>query len=89
MQSVERMEKLKASIDRMSKLQHIEILRLLNKNPDVKLNENKSGVFVNLTCLCNEAVIALEEYVNYIDKQEKALKAGEAQIEEIERMYFA
>ena len=88
MQQIEKMERLKLRIDRMNKLQHIEILRILSKNPEVKLNENKSGIFVNLSCLCNDAVVAIEDYIAYIDKQESALLPAETQKEEFKIQYF-
>ncbi len=82
------MELLKSRIDRMSKSQHIEILRILRKNPEVKLNENKSGVFINLSFLPTETVDAITEYVKYIEDQENALNQIETQKEEYKNAYF-
>ena len=81
MQSPEKMEMLKSRIDRMNKTQHTEILRILRKNPDVKLNENKNGVFINLSWLPPETVTEIEEYVHLVDVQESALLTAESQKE--------
>ena len=87
-QEPERMELLKSRIERMTKTQHIEILRILRKNPEVKLNENKSGVFINLSFLPTETVDAITEYVKYIEDQENALNQIETQKEEYKNAYF-
>jgi len=83
-----RMELLKSRIDRMSKSQHIEILKIMRKNPEVKLNENKSGIFVNLSFLPEDTVTAIDEYVKYVEDQEKAIDSLETQKEEYKNAYF-
>ena len=45
------LETMKTRIEQMNKLQHIEVLKILQNNPNIKLNENKSGVYVNLSFL--------------------------------------
>ncbi len=84
-----KMEKLKARIERMSKTQHIEILKLLLKNPEVKINENKSGVYINLSWLPSITISMIEEYICYIDQQENALSSTECQKEEYKRAFFS
>ena len=42
------LESLKAQIEKLEKEQQMEILKILHSNQEVKLNENKSGVYVNL-----------------------------------------
>ncbi len=83
-----RMEYLKNRIDRMSKSQHIEILKILRKNPEVKLNENKSGIFINLSFLPEDIVTAIDEYVKLVEDQEKAINSLETQKEEYKNAYF-
>jgi hypothetical protein len=82
------MEILKSRIDRMSKSQHIEILRILKKNSEVKLNENKSGVFINLSFLPQDTVSAIHEYVKYVEDQENAISSLETQKEVFKNAYF-
>ena len=48
MDNTDLLEKLKTSIEQMNKHHQIEVLRILSKQL-CKLNENKSGVYVNLT----------------------------------------
>lgn len=72
---------LKSKIESMDKHVQIEILRIMKKNPSVKLNENKSGVFINLSFLPNETLQELEAYLNYVDMQQDTLQETETQKE--------
>lgn len=83
-----RLEMLKSRIETMTKEQHIDILRILRKNPEVKLNENKSGVFINLSFLPAETIDAVSEYVKYVEDQENALNSMEKQKEVFKNAYF-
>jgi hypothetical protein len=67
------LESIKNKIEQMSKLQHIEVLKILRKNKSVKLNENKNGVYVNISFLPDETIHDLEVYIKYIDDQTKIL----------------
>jgi len=68
-----RLIKMKEKIENMSKIQHIEILKILKKYKQVKLNENKNGVYVNLSYLKKEIIEEIEKYVFYIEEQNKLL----------------
>ena len=54
--SVSELNYIRESIENMNKFNQIEVLRILNGDKDVILNENKYGVHVNLTEL-NKNVI--------------------------------
>lgn len=64
-----RLENIKNKIENMNKIQHIEILKILKKYKAVKLNENKTGVYVNISFLNKKIVQELEEYIRYIEDQ--------------------
>ena len=83
------LEKLKTQIESMDKIHHIEILRILKKFNDVKLNENKSGVFVNLSFLSNNVVEELAKYVDYVNMQENEILKMETQQEQCKTLFFA
>ena len=76
------LETMKFSIEKMNKSQHIEILKILKEN-DVKINENKSGIYINLSFLSNEAIDKIEKYIKYIDEQEATLSIIERQKDEL------
>ncbi len=86
--NIQSVSRLKTRIELMTKEQHIDILRILRKNPEVKLNENKSGVFINLSFLPEETIDALCEYVKYVEDQENALNSMEKQKEVFKNAYF-
>ena len=52
------------------------------------MNENKSGVFINITTLEEEPLQSLIDYMKYIDEQEENLKTIEYQKKEFEDNYF-
>lgn len=68
------LETMKSKIENMNKFQHIEILKILKKYKSVKLNENKNGVYINISYLPKKAVQELEFYIKYIDDQTTILK---------------
>ena len=59
-------------IEKMSKFNQIEILRILNKN-NVTINENKNGIHVNLSKLSDTIVNELLVYIKYVNTQENYL----------------
>ena len=70
MDKTELLEGLKTSIEKMNKHHQIEILRILSKHL-CKLNENKSGVYVNLTYISDDVIVELQKYVAYTKEQEE------------------
>lgn len=86
--NISALEKIKARIEQMSKTQHIEILQLLRNHTDVKLNENKSGIYVNLSFLPADAVNKLTQYIEYVDYQENYLDTDEHRKTEFKKTFF-
>ena len=84
---IELLTKLKQSIENMDKNNQIEVLRLLHKN-DVILNENKNGVYVNLTELNDETLNNICKFVDYIDSQENKLNHEESMKQEYKNTFF-
>jgi hypothetical protein len=86
--SVQRLEQIKTSIEKMNKQNNIEVLRILKKYNFIKLNENKSGIFVNITFLPNNILFELENYIQYVNDQEKTFQELEIQKEEYKHYLF-
>ncbi len=80
---------LKDKIEKMTKTQQLDILRILKKNPAIKLNENKSGIFVNISFLPNDAIEEIEKYVKYVCDQESELNLLENQKQEFKNTFFS
>jgi hypothetical protein len=78
---------LKEGIENMPMIHQIEILRILHKK-QTQLNENKNGVFVNISKLNDHVLQELEDYMNYVIQQEKQLSEFETQKEYLTKEYF-
>lgn len=88
MEKTAELEQLKTRVEKLEKDQQIEILRILNEDQKVKLNENKSGVYVNLSFLPEDTMIKIKTYLNYISEQEKILLMTENKKENYAKTYF-
>jgi len=82
------LEAIKQYIENMNKHHHVEILKILKRNPTIKLNENKSGVYINLSFLPQDTLTELAEYIHYIQDQESALSQNETQKTEFKNHFF-
>ena len=85
--NIETIENIKKTIESTSKFHQIEILKILSKNL-CKLNENKSGVFVNLTFLSHSVLAEIKEYIDYMKEQEERLNTIEYQKTEFKNAFF-
>jgi hypothetical protein len=87
MDKTERLENIKNEIELMNKYNQIEVLKILEKNM-CKINENKSGVYINLSFLSEKTIVELEKYVEYTKDQEESLNTMEYQKEEFKNAFF-
>ncbi len=81
------LENLKQKIESLSKGQQIEILKIFLEN-ETKLNENKSGIFINMSFLKQDVLEKLDKYLEYIKDQEHNLNNLETQKQEFKETYF-
>lgn len=88
-QKVVELEMMKTRIESMNKIHHIELLKILKRFPNVKLNENKSGVYINLMFLPEEPLREINQYLSYIHDQESAIMTVESRKEEYKSTYFS
>lgn len=87
--SVQELNVIRDKIEQMTKFNQVEVLRILNKNKNIILNENKYGIHVNLSEVSNSVVEELKNYVNYVMMQEKTLNIDEQQKEMFKIKYFS
>ena len=78
---------LKDGIENMPVVHQIEILRILNAK-QTQINENKNGVFVNISKLNNNLLHELYDYMTYVIKQEKQLNEIEEQKQSLTKEFF-
>lgn len=79
---------LKEQIEKLNKFHQIEILKLLKNDSSCTLNENKNGVFVNLTNVNADLINKLEKYLDYVIEQEKSLDDIEHHKDMLTNTYF-
>jgi len=79
---------LKEKIEVLSKFHQIEILKILKKDDICTLNENKNGIFINLTNINKETIIELEAYLDYVKTQEQQLNDIEKQKNILSNTFF-
>ncbi len=84
----ESLSAIKDKIERMSKNNQIEVLKILKRYQNIKLNENKSGIFVNLSFLSKEILEEIDMYVNYVNDQETVINTIETQKQEFKNTFF-
>jgi hypothetical protein len=84
----ESLSSIKDKIEKMPKNNQIEVLKILKKYQNIKLNENKSGIFVNLSFLSREILEEIDKYVNYVNDQEDVINTIESQKQEFKNTFF-
>lgn len=80
---------MKSSIEKMTKEQQVKILHLIRSDPGVKINSNKSGVYINLSFLPRGIMNELWKNIQYIKEQEKQLNIDEMQKQIYHDSFFA
>jgi signal-transduction protein with cAMP-binding, CBS, and nucleotidyltransferase domain len=58
---------LKEKIEKLNKFHQIEITRILNTHDNITLNENKNGIFVNLSIIEKNIIEEIKEYLEYVN----------------------
>jgi hypothetical protein len=82
------LELLKSNIENMDKQHHIEILKIMKTKSNIKINENKSGVYINLSFLPPHVIEEIIKYMNYVNDQESLLNPVEKQKENYKNSFF-
>jgi hypothetical protein len=85
--NLDKLETLKMKIEGLSKFHQIEILKILSKRL-CKLNENKSGVYVNMSFLPDDLLEELNKYIEYVDDQTETFATAEYQKNEFKSSFF-
>jgi hypothetical protein len=79
---------IREQIENMSKFNQIEILRILTKNKNVIINENKYGIHINLSELGDSILNELMVYIKYVNTQEIYLNNAEKEKEKYKNTFF-
>ena len=69
---------IKNIIENMNQIQQLEIFKILKMN-NVDYNENKNGIFINLTNVNPNIIKELKKYIKYVEQQNTYLNKQETQ----------
>ena len=83
-----RLSSMKMDIERMNKFHQIEVLRMLHQDKSITLNENKNGVFINLSEVTEAKIRELDAYIRYVSVQETQLNQVETIKEEFKSAFY-
>ena len=73
----EQLDVLKKKIELLEKTQQIEILRIIHNAQSNIINENKNGIYINMSSLSDDIIDEMQNYLTYINTQEKDLIVNE------------
>ena len=80
---------IRETIESMNNFNQIEILRILNKYKNsITINENKNGIYINLSDMNKNVLDELITYIKYVNTQELSLYNVEKQKESFKNIYF-
>jgi len=85
---LDRLKSIKDYIECMDKYHQIEILKILMEEDGVVINENNNGSFVNLSEINETVLVKLEDYVDYVQKQQLHLLTIEQHKTSLENNFF-
>ena len=85
---VDSLKTLKEEIESTNTFHQTEVLRILKDN-DVLINENKNGVFINLTYVDSSILDKVYKYLIYVNKQEEQLNVLEEEKQKIASSFFS
>jgi hypothetical protein len=85
---VNSLKDLKDKIESISLFHQTKILNIFYEN-NIPVNENKNGVFINLTYVDSSILDKIYKYLIYVNKQEEQLNELEEQKQKIATSFFS
>ena len=82
-----RLINLRDKIQKLSKFHQLEIFRIF-KTQEINFTENRNGIFVNMNDLDEITLRTIEEYLNYVSKQQQHLDSVEKKKAIIVKSFF-
>lgn len=87
MTEVEKLQNIKETIEKMSKIQQIDVLKLLLES-NIETSENSNGTFINLTELDETIITKLVDFIMFIEEQNKLIEDMEIKKQLIQDNFF-
>ena len=84
---INKLKQLKNTIESMDAVHHPKILDILKTN-NIHISSNRNGCFINMNLFTDEILRELNDFINYINIQEKTLGAVESAKKNLKVEYF-
>lgn len=82
-----KLEMMKTFIEKLNKTQQIEILKIIKRNTSAKINENRNGIYINMSFIDSKTIDELDKHIQYIIDQEKSMELFEIQKNELKNSF--
>ncbi len=79
---------LKQKIEQLEKNRQIEVLRIIHNAQKNIINENKNGIYINMSSLNDTVIDDLTTYLIHITTQEKELIVNEKIMQDFQNTFF-
>lgn len=73
-------EELKDNIEKMSKIDQIQILKIITEN-NYEITENQNGCFINMNDMNDKIIEEITKYIDYVNKKDTEINDIETQKE--------
>ena len=84
---INKLKHLKNTIESMDAVHHPKILDILKTN-NIHISTNRNGCFINMNLFTEQILKELNDFINYINIQEKTLGAVESAKKNLKVEYF-
>jgi hypothetical protein len=81
------LETIKDTIEQWPKHHQVEVLKII-KNGSSTINENKSGIYINMSFLPETTISEIKSYIKYVEDQEQILTPLESQKEGFKNSFY-
>jgi hypothetical protein len=78
---------LRDRVEALPKVYHKEVARILI-NDNVSYDENKNGMFVNLSTVSQDVLEKVARYISYVDLQQETISSGETERRDLKTQFF-
>lgn len=78
---------LRDRIEALPKIHHKDVARILLEN-NITYDENKNGMFVNLSTVPQDILEKVARFISYIDLQQETIDTGETERKDIKIQFF-
>jgi len=76
MTDISELKRLRDHIENMDTIHQIHIFKILKQN-QIEYTENNNGVFINMTLLNHDTLKHIQNFIKYVDLQQKQLESVE------------